>query len=200
MVAVERLVAAQSDDELMARVARRDGDAFRLLADNYGHGPFRIGCRMLADPAEAEDIAQEAMLRLWDHADRWKPGSSGVAAWLSRVAMNLCFDRLRRRKFASDEEVPEKSDEGPLADARIEEEEKRVAVVDCITALPPRQRASIVLTYYEELPNKEAAEMLDMRLKAFESLLFRARASLRGCVEGKGVVDSGSDNAKGISP
>lgn len=189
MGVAERFEAAETDDELMARVAMRDGEAFRALADRHGHGPFRIACRMLADPTEAEDIAQEALVRLWDHAAKWKPGGPGAGAWLSRVSVNLCLDRLRKRKFSSDEEVPEREDEGPSADERIESDETREAVVDCISQLSDRQRAAIVLTYYEELPNKDAAEMLDMRLKAFESLLFRARSSLRGCVEGKGVLD-----------
>jgi RNA polymerase sigma-70 factor (ECF subfamily) len=143
---------------------------------------------MLADSAEAEDVAQEALLRLWQYADRWQAGGPGVAAWLTRVATNACLDRLRRRRFTSDEAVPERADESALADEAIEEDEVRKAVAECIEALPDRQRAAIVLTYYEERQNKMAAEILAMQLKAFESLLLRARAALRGCVEGKGVA------------
>jgi RNA polymerase sigma-70 factor (ECF subfamily) len=178
----------ESDDALMARVAARDTAALKLLADRHAQLPWRIAYRMLADSAEAEDVAQEALLRLWQYADRWQAGGPGVAAWLTRVATNACLDRLRRRRFTSDEAVPERADESALADEAIEEDEVRKAVAECIEALPDRQRAAIVLTYYEERQNKMAAEILAMQLKAFESLLLRARAALRGCVEGKGVA------------
>ena len=178
----------ESDDALMAQVAARDTAALKLLADRHAQLPWRIAYRMLADSAEAEDVAQEALLRLWQHADRWQAGGPGVAAWLTRVATNACLDRLRRRRFTSDEAVPERADESALADEAIEEDEVRKAVAECIEALPDRQRAAIVLTYYEERQNKMAAEILAMQLKAFESLLLRARAALRGCVEGKGVA------------
>jgi RNA polymerase sigma factor (sigma-70 family) len=178
----------ESDDALMARVAARDTAALSLLANRHAELPWRIAYRMLSDAAEAEDVAQEALLRLWQYADRWQAGGPGVAAWLTRVATNACLDRLRRRRFASDEAVPERADESPLADAAIEEDQVRKAVADCIEALPDRQRAAIVLTYYEERQNKMAAEILAMQVKAFESLLLRARGALRGCVEGKGVA------------
>jgi RNA polymerase sigma factor (sigma-70 family) len=187
MTVAAKALGTENEDQLMARVAARDHDALRLLADRYADLPWRIAYRMLADRAEAEDVAQEALLRLWQYADRWQVGGSGVAAWLTRVATNACLDRLRRRRFVGNDAVPERADESPLADAVIEEDEVRTAVAECIEALPDRQRAAIVLTYYEERQNQMAAGILEMQLKAFESLLFRARASLRGCVEGKGV-------------
>jgi RNA polymerase sigma factor (sigma-70 family) len=178
---------AQSDDALMACVALRDAAALRLLADRHAALPWRIAYRMLADPTEAEDVAQEALLRLWQSGEKWQAGGSGVAAWLTRVSTNLCLDRLRRRRFVSDDEAPERADDAPLADAEIEGDEVRAAVIHCIEALPERQRAAIVLTYYEQQPNLAAAGFLSMQIKAFESLLFRARAALRQCIEGKGV-------------
>jgi RNA polymerase sigma-70 factor (ECF subfamily) len=172
-------VRGADDDMLMARVAARDASAFRALAERHGTLPYRIGYRMTGDAAEAEDIAQEALLRLWDKAPRWRSGGAGIAARLTRVTMNLSLDRLRRRRFASGEPVPERADDAASADVSIEDEQAAAAVRACVAALPERQRAAIVLTYYEEVPNKTAAEMLDMNIKAFESLLFRARAALR---------------------
>lgn len=179
---------AESDDDLVARIALRDHDAMRMAADRHAQLVWRVAYRMLGDAAEAEDIAQESLLKLWNHADRWRANGPGMAAWLKRVTINQCLDRLRRRRFTSDEDVPERADETPIASAQIEAVETGRAVKDCIDALPDRQRAAVVLTYYEEQQNNHAAESLDMQLKAFESLLFRARASLRGCVERKGVV------------
>jgi RNA polymerase sigma factor (sigma-70 family) len=180
--------AIENDDELVARIAARDHAAMRLATDRHAAMVWRIAYRMIGDAAEAEDVAQESLLRLWNHADRWKPGGPGIAPWLKRVTVNQCLDRLRRKRFTSDEQVPEREDESPSADRRIETTEAGQAVKDCIGALPDRQRAAVILTYYEEQPNNNAAESLEMQLKAFESLLFRARASLKGCVERKGIV------------
>ncbi len=177
--------ADTGDDALMARVAARDGEAFRVLIGRYGARPHRIAFRMLGDGAEAEDVAQEALMRLWEHGNRWQAGGPGVAPWLARVATNLCLDRLRKRRFASDEAVPERADEAPLADAAMEAEQQRARTMTAIGALPDRQRAAIVLTYYEDMANAAAAEMLDMNIKAFESLLLRARTALRGVLAGE---------------
>ncbi len=168
-----------SDDALMARVMRRDAGAFRIVVDGHVRSLHRIAYRMIGDPAEAEDLAQEALTRLWQHAGRWRAGGSGIGAWLTRVTMNLCLDRLRRRRFASDDAVPDRADDAPLAPALIEAEQQRQLVVGAIASLPDNQRAAIVLTYYEDQSNAAAAETMDMNIKAFESLLLRARGALK---------------------
>lgn len=175
------------DDALMARVALRDRDAFRRLIEAHAAVPHRVAWRMIGDAAEAEDIAQEALLRLWDRAARWRAGGTGVAAWLTRVAVNQCLDRLRRRRFSSDEAVPDRADDAPGADELLDIERMRAAAKACVGALPDQQRAAIVLTYYEDMPNMMAAETLEMNIKAFESLLFRARKALRAAFEARGL-------------
>lgn len=175
------------DDALMARVASRDRGAFRMLVEAHAAVPHRVAWRMIGDAFEAEDIAQEALLKLWEHAARWQPGGAGVAAWLTRVAVNQCLDRLRRRRFASDEAVPERADDAPGADEALDTEWTRAAAKACVGALPDQQRAAIVLTYYEDMPNMMAAETLEMNIKAFESLLFRARKALRLAFEARGL-------------
>ena len=190
-MATQPLEMEVHDDALVARIAARDHAAMRLATDCHATMVWRVAYRMLGDAAEAEDVAQESLLKLWNHADRWRSGGPGIAPWLKKVTVNQCLDRLRRKRFASDEEVPERADESPLADSRIEAVEAGQAVKDCIESLPDRQRAAVILTYYEEQPNQGAAESLEMQFKAFESLLFRARASLKGCVERKGVLGTG---------
>lgn len=180
---------ASTDAALMARVVARDPVAFRSIVDAHAIALRRIGYRMLGDATEAEDVAQEAFLRLWNHAARWRATGSGIGAWLNRVVMNLCLDRLRRRRFTSDEAVPERADESPNADAVMEDDQERAAIVKCINALAERQRAAIVLTYYEGLSNIMAADALDMNIKAFESLLHRARQTLRELLSKAGIVD-----------
>ena len=177
--AILRTDERADDDALMARVVRRDALAFRVVVDGHARTLHRIAYRMIGDSTEAEDLAQEALTRLWQHAGRWQAGGAGIGAWLTRVTMNLCLDRLRRRRFASDEAVPERADEAPLAPEVIAAEQERQRVVAAIAALPDNQRAAIVLTYYEDQPNAAAAESLDMNIKAFESLLLRARGALK---------------------
>ncbi len=179
------------DDALMMRVASRDGAAFRTLIEAYRDRPYRIAWRMLGDATEAEDIAQEALLRLWNHAGEWREGGPGVAAWLARVATNLCLDRLRRRRFTGDEEIPEQADESPLADVTMDEDTMRTKTMTAIQSLPERQRAAIVLTYYEEQSNTASAETLEMNVKAFESLLLRARQALRAALARQGLLSLG---------
>lgn len=170
---------AVGDDALMRRVAARDAEAFRQLVDRHAARPHRVAWRMLGDEMEAQDVAQEAILRLWRDAAGWRPGEAGVAAWLTRVATNLCLDRLRKQSRTSGEQAPERADEAPLADALIEGEQERAKVIRAMQGLPEHQRGAIVLTYYEELSNADAASIMEMNIKAFESLLLRARRALR---------------------
>ena len=173
---------------LAARLAARDAEALREVIALHGGTLHRIAYRMTGDAHEAEDIVQDAMLRLWDHAPvmaaRHPAGSRAgetlrLGGWLNRVVTNLAIDRLRRARRLSGGEVPDSEDEAPLADALIESGQRDSSARALIAALPERQRAAIVLTYYEELPNAAAAEALDMNIKAFESLLLRARTALR---------------------
>lgn len=171
-----------SEAKLVARIAARDQAAFRIAIEQHAKLLHRIAYRMMGEPHEAEDIVQEAMLRLWDHAPKLEARSDSapkLAAWLKRVCINLAIDRLRVAKRTSDAQVPERADEAPLADAQMQASEEGAVARALIAKLPEKQRAAIVLTYYEELSNADAAEALDMKIKAFESLLHRARSALR---------------------
>ena len=145
--------SGESDDALMARVIARDRAAFRLLADRHGARIYRIAWRMTGNATEAEDVAQDALLKLWSQTG-WTAGQGGVGAWLARVATNACLDRLRKTRFASDEDVPERADDAPLADDRLGGQDEARLARDAIAALPDAQRAAIVLTYYEDLPQQ----------------------------------------------
>lgn len=186
---------AGGDAALAARLAARDAGALREVVALHAGVLHRVAYRMTGDAHEAEDIVQEALLRLWDHApalaERHPAGSQAAAhlrlgGWLQRVVTNLAIDRLRRARRIAGGEVPEEEDGAPLADALIEAGEREGQTRALVLTLPERQRAAIVLTYYEELPNAEAAAALDMNIKAFESLLHRARAALRQAFAAQG--------------
>ena len=184
-------VSFAGDAGLIARIAEREESAFREVIEAHADRLHRIAYRMMGNRAgatqDAEDLAQEALLRLWDCAPRLseRAGLNGVklGPWLKRVTVNLAIDRLRLAKRLSGEEPPEKADSTPLADAKIEASEETAQARALIANLPERQRAAIVLTYYEELPNADAAGLMDMNIKAFESLLHRARGALRKSFE-----------------
>ena len=190
----ERRAIAESQDDgaLMRRVATGDAQALGTVAERYTPMLFAVAWRMLADAAEAEDVVQETITRAWVNAANWTPVGGGLGAWLRRIATNLCLDRKRRRAFVSDEDVPERADESPAADALIDAERRRQAVATAMQALPERQRAVIVLTYYEGVSNAEAAATLGLGVKALESLLVRARQGLSRNLTAQGLLQEGS--------
>lgn len=155
--------------------------------------------RMLGDPVEAEDVAQEAMLRAWTQAPRWTPGQARFDTWLHRVALNLCYDRLRRRREIPTEAPPDRPDEGPAPDRGLMAAELGARVDAALKRLPERQREAIVLCHYQELTNIEAASLTGVSVEALESLLSRGRRALRqsladlapGSVTGSGRVAEG---------
>jgi len=183
---------SDNDAALMRRVASGDAHALGLVANRYTPMLFGIAWRMLADAAEAEDVVQETVTRAWVNAASWTPVGAGLGGWLRRIATNLCLDRKRRRAFISDEVVPERADESPSAEMLIDAARRRQAVATAMQALPDRQRAAIVLTYYEGVSNAEAAATLGLGVKALESLLVRARQGLSRSLAAQGLLQEGS--------
>lgn len=175
--------------ELVAAVARRDAAAFRVLVERHAGVVHALAYRMLGDRHEAEDVVQEALLRLWDGAVLWQPRGGGVPGWLRRVATNLCIDRVRKTGRLSDSPAPEQTDPTPAADTLIDTSRSADRARAALQVLPDRQRAAIVLTYYEEISNAAAADILGLKIKAFESLLVRARAALRERLAGIAAIE-----------
>ena len=188
------LPARDPDDRaVMARVAGGEAAAFRLVVARHIAMVHALAWRMLGDAAEAEDVVQEVFARVWTNAAGWTPSGGGLGGWLRRIATNLCLDRLRRRRPLSGEPVPDRADETPGADEALDANRRGEAVAAAILALPDRQRAAIVLTYHEGLPNAEAAELLGIGVKALESLLVRARQALTRALAAKGLIAEGAE-------
>lgn len=169
----------ESDAELLARFASGDQAAARALTDALLPGAMRQAWRMLGDQNEAEDVAQEAMLRLWKQASDWRAGEAKVSTWLYRVVHNLCIDRIRKRRpQVPVEDAPEPVDPDPSVLERMAQSEQSRAIAQAIGALPERQRQALVLRHFEGLSNPEIGEALECSVEAVESLLARARRQL----------------------
>lgn len=175
----------------MARVAAGDAAAFGRLTQRHTPMVYGLAWRLLGDGAEAEDVVQEAFVKLWVNAKGWAPSGGGLGGWLRRIATNACLDRLRKRRFVSDEAIPERADEAPRGEEALDAARRQQAVAAAILALPERQRAAIVLTYHEGVPNAEAAAILGIGVKALESLLVRARQALTRALSGQGLINEG---------
>ncbi|PMS27207.1 RNA polymerase sigma-70 factor [Trinickia soli] len=172
------------DAELVARVARDDASAVRQLVARKLPRLLALAVRMLGDRMEAEDVAQEAFVRIWKQAPHWREGEARFDTWLHRVAMNLCYDRLRARRETPDpapEDAPPEDEalapSGP--EVALEARQHGARVRQALAALPPRQREALVLTYYQELSNAETASLMGISVDALESLLVRARRAIR---------------------
>jgi len=177
-------VRKNDDTALMTAIAIGDSAAFAILVQRHSPAVYRIGCRMLTNHHDAEEVVQECFSRLWQQAPHFTARGAGVVGWLYRTAMNLCFDRRRRlRLVTSDGEMPEPIDDGPLPDETFEAHEAHRAVARALADLPERYRAALVLCYYEGLTNALAAQVLDLNIKAMESLLLRARRQMRTLLE-----------------
>ena len=170
--------AELSDASLLARYAEGNQAAARTLTARHAPRVFALARRMLGEVTEAEDVTQEAMLRLWKVAPDWEADRAAVSTWLYRVASNLCIDRLRRRRELGGDAVPDLADETPGPERRLQARDQAAALRQALASLPDRQRLAIVLRHFEDRPNPEIAAILDASVEAVESLLARARRDL----------------------
>jgi RNA polymerase sigma-70 factor, ECF subfamily len=179
--------------QVLARVAAGESDAFAELVDLYQHRLLRLCERLLGDPEEARDAAQEAFLKAFRKAGELRPQGQ-LYTWLYRIATNDCLNRLRRRRLvrftrlgeAEEEEdaAPfDPPDEAPDPAAALESRRRWQATRRAIAALPANQRAVLILVRFEGLSYRQAAEVLGISEGAVESRLFRAMRRLEGAQE-----------------
>lgn len=167
-----------SDEALLVAFGNGDAEAARALTLRLTPRVLGYAARLLKDRAEAEDVAQEAMLRLWKVAPEWRQGEAKVTTWLYRVVTNLCTDRLRKSRGAALDEVPEPEDGKPSQDAVLIQRQRVDALNAALAELPDRQREAVVLRHIEGLANPEIAEILEISVEAVESLTARGKRAL----------------------
>ncbi len=177
---------APTDECLMARSAGGDRAAFDVLCARHLPRLYVLALRVAGERAEAEEIAQEAMVRAWRQAGRFDPTRGSVAGWLNRIAVNLAIDQGRRavRYAALPEDQPS---EAPSAEAALQARERRTALLAGLAALPVRQRAALMLTYFEQRAGQDAARSLGVSVRGLEGLLRRGRLFLRDWLRAREV-------------
>jgi RNA polymerase sigma-70 factor (ECF subfamily) len=162
----------------MTRIATGDQEAFECLLARHLDSIHRYTSRLVGNSADADDLAQETFIRVWQRANTYQPGKARLATWLHTIAHNLCIDLIRRPRPVAEtpDELPHDTD-GP--DQHVENGELSARLNSAIRHLPESQRYALTLCHIQGFSNKEAAAVLGVNLRALESLLARARKSLR---------------------
>ena len=176
------------DEALLIAFANGDGAAGQALVARLGPMLFGYAARVLGDPAEAEDVVQDVMMKLWKLAPDWRQGEARVSTWAYRVIVNLCTDRLRRRKTRGQVDLDTIAE--PAADLKsaveqMTEADRATALQDALDALPDRQRQAVVLRHIEGLSNPEIAGIMDIGVEAVESLTARGKRALKAALIGR---------------
>ena len=168
----------QRDAELLARFSKGDRAAALALTSRLAPVVFAQAFRMLGDRAEAEDVTQESLLRLWKAAPGWDATRAKITTWLYRVTSNLCIDCLRKSNRNSGDEVPEVADETPGIDLKLQATARAQALQHALQTLPDRQRQAIILRHIEDLSNPEISDIMEISVEAVESLVSRGKRAL----------------------
>jgi RNA polymerase sigma-70 factor (ECF subfamily) len=176
------LAPFSSELDEIRRASVGDRAAQKALVHRHMPVIYRISFRVLRDKAEAEDITQETFLRAWKMLPDWEPRAK-FSTWACGVALNLCRDRLRRKKAILVDVLPECADPAPHPEAQLAMNQTVERIAGHIAALPPRQREALTLCAFEGLGNKEAAVAMSISVHALEGLLGRARRSLKAVLQ-----------------
>lgn len=182
---------AQTDNELMRRAGQGELPAYRQLVVRHLSRSVGFAQRMLGSRADAEDVVQDVFLKVWEQAPSWRPRAA-FSTWLYRVLYNACLDHKRKVVPFAAVEMEQIEDSAPSPASQCEQSQQVRQVQKALAVLPERQRAALVLSYYDELSNQAAAEVMGVALGAFQQLLFRARQALR-----EKMVDEPSEKRNG---
>ncbi|XBQ16260.1 MAG: RNA polymerase sigma factor [Oceanicaulis sp.] len=174
-----------ADRALARSIGRGDRKAVAALTARCLPLVHGLAARTIGDRVEAEDVAQEAFVKVWRNIGRYEPERARIETWVARIALNLCYDRLRKRgETLLDGEAPEQTDHAPRADAMLAAAGAADRVRAAVAALPLRQRTALELCHFQEMSQAEAAAVLEVSVDALESLLARGRRALKAALAG----------------
>lgn len=174
----------ETDEALARHIGKGDADAFKVLMVRHVNMHLAFAERMMGNREEAEDIVQDAFAKLWINAGKFDPAKAKFTTWFYRIVLNRCLDMKRKKRPGALPENYDAADDGPGPAQTLVKREKRKRVHDALAQIPDRQRAAITLCYFEGLSNREAADILELNIKALESLLCRGRKNLEGLLKG----------------
>lgn len=170
---------ADDDEALLARIAENDQAAFRSLVERHIDRAYALALRILQNPADADDVVQDTMLKVWTLRGTWQSGRARFSTWLYRVVANRCIDLRRRPQHSDIDAVPDPVDGREDALTALHRTQVGDLLEAAMLRLPDHQRIALILSYHENLANAEIAEVMETTVAAVESLLKRGRQQLR---------------------
>ena len=171
----------KDDEELLALIQHGSQEAFSVLVHRHTERFYRLAYRYLQSKETAEDVVQDAFVKLWEDPGRWQAERNNkFTTWFYRVVVNLCLDWQKKKKplELGDQELSIADDRDIPDIAMIHAQEQKILEKE-IAALPERQRTALNLCFDEGLSNQEAAEVMGLKLKALQSLVMRAKTTLK---------------------
>ena len=171
----------KDDEELLALIQAGSHEAFSVLVQRHTERFYRLAYRYLQNRETAEDIVQDAFMKLWEDPARWQPERKNkFTTWFYRIVINLCLDwQKRKRPLELGDYELSIADPRESPDVEMLNSEKQRLLENEIAALPERQRTALNLCYDDGLSNQEAAAVMGLKLKALQSLVMRAKTTLR---------------------
>jgi len=168
------------DASLICQIQEGSHGAFSALVNRHSNRFYRMAYRLVSNKDDAEDIVQEAFLKLWDRPNLWNPGKgTNFTTWFYRVVINLSLDHRKKKKLMRLPEDIEFADENPDAEVLLDVHQKQAVLERFIQDLPERQQLAVNLCFYEGLSNNEAAQIIGVKVKALQSLVMRAKTTLK---------------------
>jgi RNA polymerase sigma-70 factor, ECF subfamily len=168
-----------NDNQLIQEIKEGNHKAFAILVKKHASKFYGVAFRILGNQADAEDIVQDLFLKLWKTPDIWQEGRGAqFSTWFYRIITNKCIDFQRKKKpdqLLDGFDIVDKSN----LEENLDNIERKKMIEKMIQELPERQKIAINLCFYEGFSNKEAAEVMQLNIKALESLLMRAKKTLK---------------------
>jgi RNA polymerase sigma-70 factor (ECF subfamily) len=168
------------DASLIQEIQQGSHEAFATIVNRHTNRFYRIAYRLVFNKGDAEDVVQEAFLRIWERPQLWNPSRQAkFTTWFYKVVINLCLDLNKRKKPLHLPEDMEILDRNPGQDALLDIHQEQALLDGFIKQLPARQQLALNLTFYEGLSNQEAADIIGIKVKALQSLIMRAKGTLK---------------------